>query len=84
MADQGVKKFLVDARLTTSRPSATATYAHGVALSSFGKFIGVRFAIVTSNIDATDSLLTKVAANRVGIIQLFESRDDVLAWLTDS
>jgi hypothetical protein len=48
-----------------------------------GEFKGVRFAIVTSNTSANNSLLKQVAANRGGIIQVFESRDDDLAWMKD-
>jgi hypothetical protein len=84
VAEQGVKNFLVDVSATTSKPSDKVIYAHGVALSGLAEFLGVRFAIVTSEIDSTDSFLETVTVNRGGIFRLFESRDDALAWLKDS
>jgi hypothetical protein len=84
VATRGVKKFLVDVSPTTSKPSDKVIYELGVSLSGLDEFIGVRFAIVTSEIDSTDSFLETVAVNRGGIIRVFESRDDALAWLKDS
>ena len=48
---KGAKKFLIDTRFTSSIPSTTALYTHGVSTAGQIEFRSVRIAIVASAVD---------------------------------
>ena len=80
--ERGFTRVFVDATKETSLPDTFSAFKFGERMANAIR--GLRVAVVGSKMLAKDlEFIQTVAQNRGGIIQVFDTKEDALAWLMD-
>ena len=80
--ERGLTRVFVDATKVTSLPDTFSAFDFGQLMAN--AIQGLRVAVVGSKMLAKDlGFIQTVAQNRGGMIQVFDTKEDALAWLID-
>ena len=79
--EREIRKVFIDARKQTSLPSTAPNFEFGSRMAQAER--GMRVAVAASpELKAKLEFIATVAENRGAIIQIFDSVEEALAWLT--
>jgi hypothetical protein len=84
LAQSNIGKVLVDTRSLAKFPSTLICLDHNKAIAEDEQLRKAKFAVVCASLGAEERSLETIAVNRFLQVQCFTSRDEALAWLSDS